>query len=361
MTRKRKEPFLLTPGPLTTSAETKAAMLRDWGSRDPGFSAMVARVKRRLEELAGGQDRVAVLLQGSGTYAVEAALGTLVPKGGKVLVLVNGAYGQRMVGICQRIGRACVALETAEDTPPSPESVAAALAGDTGISHVAMVHCETTSGILNPIAAIADVVARAGKRLLIDAMSSFGALSIDAGMRYDGLMASANKCLEGVPGLAFVICDEAALAASAGNAPSLSLDLHDQGQAMEKTGQFRFTPPTQVIAAFDRALDEHRDEGGVAGRGARYRRNCQVLVEGMRGLGFETFLPDAVQAPIIVTFHSPADPRFDFADFYDRLAADGYLIYPGKLTAQDTFRIGCIGRVGEAEMTGVVEAVAAAP
>jgi 2-aminoethylphosphonate-pyruvate transaminase len=360
MTDAPKEPWLLTPGPLTTSTATKRAMLRDWGSRDPGFNAMVARVKDRLEALAGGTDRVAVLLQGSGTYAVEAALGTLVPRGGKVLVLVNGAYGRRMVRICQAIGRACTALETAEDTPPAPERVAAALAADEAISHVAVVHCETTSGILNPVAAIAEVVARAGRRLLIDAMSSFGALPLDGQLRYDGLMASANKCLEGVPGLAFVIADRAALAAAAGNAPSLALDLHDQWRAMEKTGQFRFTPPTHVIAALDRALDEHRDEGGVAGRGARYRSNCRILVDGMRALGFETYLPDAVQAPIIVTFHSPADPRFAFGAFYDRLAAAGYLIYPGKLTAQDTFRIGCIGRVGEAEMRGVVAAVAKA-
>ncbi|HEX7005788.1 MAG TPA: 2-aminoethylphosphonate--pyruvate transaminase [Alphaproteobacteria bacterium] len=355
-----KEPVLLTPGPLTTSAETKHAMLRDWGSRDPGFNAMVARVKARLEELAGGAGRTAVLLQGSGTYAVEAALGTLVPREGKVLVLVNGAYGRRMVAICRAIGRAYATLETAEDTPPAPEAVAAALAGDAAITHVAMVHCETTSGILNPVGAVADVVARAGRRLLIDAMSTFGALPLDETIRCDAVMASSNKCLEGVPGLAFVIADKAALAAAAGRAPSLALDLHDQWQAMERTGQFRFTPPTHVIAALDRALDQHRAEGGVAGRGARYRRNCEILVRGMRALGFDTYLPDALQAPIIVTFHSPADPRFDFRRFYDLLAARGYLIYPGKLTALDTFRIGCIGQIGEAEMTGVVAAVAAA-
>jgi 2-aminoethylphosphonate-pyruvate transaminase len=360
MTDALKEPVLLTPGPLTTSAETKRAMLRDWGSRDPGFNAMVARVKARLEELAGGADRVAVLLQGSGTYAVEAALGTFVPRDGKVLVLVNGAYGTRMVKICRAIGRAHAVLETAEDTPPAPEAVAAALAADGAIGHVAVVHCETTSGILNPVAAISDVVARAGRRLLVDAMSSFGALPLDDGVRYEAVMASSNKCLEGVPGLAFVVADKAALAAAAGHAPSLALDLHDQWQAMEKTGQFRFTPPTHVIAAFDRALALHGEEGGVAGRGRRYRRNCEILVKGMRALGFETYLPDDLQAPIIVTFHSPADPRFDFRRFYDRLAARGYLIYPGKLTALDTFRIGCIGQVGEAEMTGVIAAVAEA-
>ncbi len=364
MTHPDHEPLLLTPGPLTTSRTTKEAMLRDWGSRDGAFIAMNDRVRSRLVELAGGEgtggrsSHVAVLLQGSGTFAVEAMIGTLVPRTGKLLVLINGAYGHRMAQIAGAIGRAFVPLETPEDVPPDPQDVAAALAADPAITHVAMVYCETTSGLLNPLGEVAAVVASSGRRLLIDAMSAFGALPCDARqIPYDGLASSFNKCLEGVPGATFVICRQSALEAAVGNAHSVALDLHDQWTFMEKTQQWRFTPPTHVVAAFDRALDEHAAEGGIAGRGARYRRNCQVLVGGMREMGFKTLLPDVLQAPIIVTFHMPADPRFDFRTFYEKLAQRGYLIYPGKLTKIDSFRIGCIGRLTETDMRGALAAI----
>jgi 2-aminoethylphosphonate-pyruvate transaminase len=353
--------YLLTPGPLTTSASVKRAMLRDWGSRDRDFVALNARVRARLLELAGGAaSHVCVPLQGSGTFVVEALLGTLLPKSGKLLVLVNGAYGQRMATMAARHGRVVAVLETAEDQPNDPQALDRALAADPAIGHVAAVHCETTSGILNPIASLAEVTARHGRRLLIDAMSAFGALPLDAGaVAFDGLAASANKCLEGVPGVGFAIVRQSALEAAAGNAPALSLDLHDQWTSMERTGQWRFTPPTHVLAAFDQALREHAQEGGIEGRGARYRENCRILVDGMRALGFETLLPDRLQAPIIVTFRMPADPRFGFDDFYDRLRSKGYVIYPGKLTVAPSFRIGCIGRLGAAEMQGALAAIRA--
>ncbi|MGH7124146.1 MAG: 2-aminoethylphosphonate--pyruvate transaminase [Stellaceae bacterium] len=353
------QPFLLTPGPLTTSAETKRAMLRDWGSRDTDFIALNRRVREELVALAGGVGtHIAVPLQGSGTFAVEAMLGTFVPRAGKLLILANGAYGRRMVQMCRYSGRAHVVYETAEDVPPAPPEVGRRLAEDPAITHVAMVYCETTSGILNPVSEVAAEVARHGRRLLIDAMSAFGALPLDAReVRFDAVAASANKCLEGVPGIGFVIAREAALAECEGNAHSLSLDLHDQWRAMERTKQWRFTPPTHVLAAFASALSQHGAEGGIAGRGARYRRNCKILVEGLRALGFETLLPDHLQAPIIVTVHMPADPRFDFERFYDSLREKGFVIYPGKLTVADTFRIGCIGALGETEMRGALEAI----
>jgi len=359
MTEPRRDPWLLTPGPLTTSRTVKEAMLRDWGSRDVEFIKLNARVRERLVELAGGQGtHVCVPLQGSGTFIVEAMLGTLVPPGGKLAVLVNGAYGKRMIRICEYLGRACVALETAEDTPVSPAALDAALAADPAITHVVVVQCETTSGVLNPVEEIAAVTARRGRRLLVDAMSAFGALPLDATrVPYDALVASSNKCLEGVPGVGFAIIRQTALEAARGNAHSLSFDLHDQWVAMEKTGQWRFTPPTHVLAALDQALSEHAAEGGTAGRGARYKSNCRILVDGLRALGFETLLPDALQAPIIVTVRMPADPKFNFESFYDRLSRRGYVIYPGKLTVADSFRIGCIGRLGEAEMRGVLEQI----
>ena len=359
MTEPRRDPWLLTPGPLTTSRAVKEAMLHDWGSRDAEFIKMNARVRERLVELAGGQGtHVCVPLQGSGTFIIEAMIGTLVPRSGKLAVLVNGAYGARMVRMCEYLRRDRVVLETPEDTPVDPAALDAALAADEAISHVAVVHCETTSGVLNPVEEIAGVTARRGRRLLVDAMSAFGALPLDAATTpYDALVASSNKCLEGVPGIGFAIIRQSALEGAKGNAPSLSLDLHDQWVAMEKTRQWRFTPPTHVLAALDQALAEHAAEGGIAGRGARYANNCRILVGGLRALGFETLLPDALQAPIIVTVRMPADPKFNFESFYDRLSRRGFVIYPGKLTVADSFRIGCIGRLGENEMRGVLRAI----
>jgi 2-aminoethylphosphonate-pyruvate transaminase len=353
------EPILLTPGPLTTSASVKQAMLRDWGSRDREFIRLNQRIRDRLLAMAGAdRTHVCVPVQGSGTFAIEATIGTLVPRGGRLLVLVNGAYGRRMVRIADVIGRAVVALEWPEDTPVLPAALETALASDPTVTHVAVVHCETTSGILNPLEEVAEVCARHRRPLLIDAMSSFGALPIDAAhMRFEAVIASSNKCLEGVPGMAFALMRQAALEDAAGNANSLSLDLYDQWRALEANGQWRFTPPTHVIAAFYQALEEHAAEGGVAGRGARYRRNHQILIEGMAALGFEALVPRQLQAPIIVTFLTPADPRFVFADFYDRLREKGFALYPGKLTMADSFRIGCIGRIDETDMLAAVAAV----
>lgn len=353
------EALLLTPGPLTTSASVKQAMLRDWGSRDGEFIAMNRRIRERLVELAGGTgSHVCVPVQGSGTFAVEATIGTLVPPAGKLLVLVNGAYGQRMVRIATIIGRAVQAIETAEDEPVSADALDAVLAADNAITHVAVVHCETTTGLLNPIEAVAAVCARHQRPLLIDAMSAFGALPLDvAALPCDALMASANKCLEGVPGMGFAIVRQSALEAAKGNAHSLCLDLFDQWRGFEQNAQWRFTPPTHVIAAFERALQEHAAEGGIAGRGGRYGRNLAILLQGMAALGFEPLLPASLQAPIIVTFKMPADPAFAFDRFYDRLREKGYIIYPGKLTIAESFRIGCIGRLDEAEMRGALAAI----
>ncbi len=354
--------ILLTPGPLTTARPTREAMLRDWGSRDAAFIAMTARIRGRLAAIAGGADsHVCVPVQGSGTFAVEATIGTLLPRDGRLLVLVNGAYGRRMVRISEYLGRSCVSYETPEDTPPSGAEVADVLRADPAISHVAAVHCETTSGILNPIEDIAGAVAAAGRRLIVDAMSSFGALALDApGLPCDAVIASANKCLEGAPGFGFAVIEKSALEDAAGNAASLSLDLHDQWQYMERTGQWRFTPPTHVVAALDAALDAFDAEGGVAGRGARYAANCLALVTGLRELGFETFLADELQAPVIVTVRMPADAGFEFQRFYDLLRGDGVVIYPGSVTQAETFRVGCIGHIDQGDISRALAAMKSA-
>ena len=355
------EPVLLTPGPLTTRPETRAAMDRDWGSRDAAFIELTARVRRRLLALANAGDVfTCVPMQGSGTFAVEAQLGTLVPRDGHLLILVGGAYGRRMAEICRRAGRAHSVLETGEAVPPTAAAVTARLAAEPAVTDVALVHCETTTGILNPLAEIATAVSAAGRRLHVDAMSSFGGIPIDlARLPLASLAASANKCLEGVPGVGFVVARTDHLAQCAGNAHAVSLDLHAQWTGLEANGQWRFTPPTQVLAALDGALDALDGEGGVAGRFARYWETCRTLVDGLRGLRFETLLDDAVQAPIIVTFRAPADAAWDFQTFYDRLAARGFVIYPGKLAQAESFRVGCIGAFRADTMSRFIEAAAA--
>ncbi|MEK9672556.1 MAG: 2-aminoethylphosphonate--pyruvate transaminase [Rhodospirillaceae bacterium] len=359
MTLTPGDPRLLTPGPLTTSVETKEAMLHDWGSRDQDFIDTNARVRAKLLEIANAADtHVCVPLQGSGTFVVEATLGTLVPRDGKALILVNGAYGHRMAKILKYAGRAHEVMETPEDCPPDSGALKAKLAADKAVTHVLVVHCETTSGILNPIGEIADVVKAAGRSLIIDAMSAFGAIALDATkVHFDAVMASSNKCLEGVPGLGFALIRQSVLETCDGNAHSLALDLYDQWRAMEGNGQWRFTPPTHVIASFDCAIRQFEDEGGVDGRFKRYSENCRILIDGMAKLGFETLLSDNLQAPIIVTFKMPKDPAFKFEDFYDRVKDHGYVLYPGKLTVAPSFRVGCIGHLGADDMRAALQAM----
>ncbi|MBV4511309.1 2-aminoethylphosphonate--pyruvate transaminase [Pseudomonas sp. SWRI22] len=353
-------PILLTPGPLTTSNRTRQAMMTDWGSWDDRFNQLTASVCSQLLAILNGADsHHCVPLQGSGTFAVEAAIGTLVPRNGKVLVLINGAYGKRLAKICEVLGRAFSTFETAEDEPTTAADVDRLLHADSAITHVALIHCETSTGILNPLPQIAEVVKRHGKRLIIDAMSSFGALPIDAReIPFDALIAASGKCLEGVPGMGFVFAEKAALAASQGNCHSLAMDLFDQHTYMAKTGQWRFTPPTHVVAALHEALLQYAEEGGLPARHQRYANNCQALLDGMAELGVRSFLPAAIQAPIIATFHAPDDPRYQFKAFYERVKAKGFILYPGKLTQVETFRVGCIGHVDAADMRAAVKAIA---
>jgi 2-aminoethylphosphonate-pyruvate transaminase len=352
-----KEPVLLTPGPLTTSSATKLAMVRDWGSRDSGFIELNRRVRRMLLQIVDAEStHLCVPLQGSGTFAVEAMLGTMVPKSGHVLVPLNGAYCRRIQRICAILGRRVTPLEYNERDPVKPSDVDAALQKDSSITHVALVHCETSTGLLNPLQEVAEAVKRRDRSLLVDAMSSFAALPIEG--PFDALVAASGKCLEGPPGMGFALVRKTALESCAGNSPSLVLDLHDQWVNMEKTAQWRFTPPTVIVAALHAALEQFVAEGGRAARGARYQRNCRVLIEGMTRLGFKLFLEPTHQAPVIVTFHAPGDPNYDFQKFYDRVREKGFVLYPGKLTQLDTLRIGCIGAVDEHVMRAAVHAIA---
>ncbi|HEX6018052.1 MAG TPA: 2-aminoethylphosphonate--pyruvate transaminase [Burkholderiaceae bacterium] len=355
-----RDRILLTPGPLTTTLRTKLAMLKDWGSWDADFNAVTAGLRERLLDIVRGHDtHVLVPLQGSGTFSVEAAVATLVPKNGHVLVPDNGAYCKRAARLTQMMGRKATVMPFAEDAPVSAAAVDEKLKSDPSITHVVLVHCETGTGVENPLAEIAQVCAQRGKGLIVDAMSSFGALPIDARTtRFDALIAASGKCLEGVPGMGFVFVRKAVLDACAGNSQSLAMDLHDQHVYMEKTGQWRFTPPTHVVVALAEAVTQFVEEGGQSARLARYSDNCRTLVDGMRALGFKSFLKPEIQAPIIVTFHAPAHAAYDFKRFYAAAKQRGFILYPGKLTQLETFRVGCIGAIGRNEMAQAVAAVA---
>ncbi|MFM0644835.1 2-aminoethylphosphonate--pyruvate transaminase [Paraburkholderia bryophila] len=355
------EPYLLTPGPLTTALSTKEAMLRDWGSWDGDFRAMTAQLRASLLEIAGDTagDYDCVPLQGSGSYCVEAMLGSLIPRDGHALVLANGAYGKRIATTLGYLGRSATVLDKGDYLPPRGAEVERLLAADPSITHVVAVHCETSSGILNPIEEIAAATAKQGRKLLIDSMSAFGAVPLDVRqIPCEAFVSSANKCIEGVPGFGFVIARKSALQEAKGRSHSLALDVYDQWDVMNRTGQWRFTPPTHTVAAFIEALRLHKLEGGQAGRLARYANNRDVLVAGMGKLGFEPLLNARWRSPIIVTFFAPAHPSFRFERFYESMKHQGFIIYPGKLTVADSFRIGCIGQVDEHVMRAVVRACA---
>jgi len=352
--------ILLTPGPLSTSKGVRAALLRDWCTWDADYNeTIVQNIRRRLVAIATADtgSYTAVLMQGSGSFAVEACLGTALPKNGRVLILTNGAYGKRIVEMARVLEIAHTEMALSETVAPSTGELQAALDCDPDITHVAIVHCETTTGILNPVEELAGIVKAAGKTLIVDAMSSFGGIPFDIGrLGIDFLASSSNKCIQGVPGFGFVIAKRDALEQCAGNARSLCMDLVGQWREMDKSGKWRYTSPTHVVRAFYQALDELEAEGGVTARHARYEENHRILVDGMRGLGFETLLPDDLQSPIITSFLYP-DAKFDFKVFYEAVKAKGFVLYPGKISQADTFRIGNIGEVYPQDMKRLIEAV----
>jgi 2-aminoethylphosphonate-pyruvate transaminase len=357
-----RDKILLTPGPLTTTLRTKLAMLKDWGSWDADFNSVTARVRQSLLKILHATDsHVVVPLQGSGTFSVEAAVATLVPHDGHVLVLDNGAYCKRAAKLTTLMGRWASSLAFDESRPVDPVALEEFLQGDPSVTHVVLIHCETGAGVHNPLQAVADVCARYQVGLIVDAMSSFAALEIDARTtRFDALIAASGKCLEGVPGMGFVFIRKEVLAACEGRSQSLAMDLYDQYVYMEKTGQWRFTPPTHVVVALAEAIAQFEEEGGQPARLARYTRNFQALMAGMAALGFKPFLDPAVQAPIIVTFLAPEFPGYDFKRFYAAVRQRGFLLYPGKLTQIETFRVGCIGAIGPQDMEQAVHAIAMA-
>lgn len=352
---------LFTPGPLNTSEAVKEAMLRDLGSRDFEFIEAVASIRHDLLTVAGLSDLDGydvVIMQGSGTFGIESVLSSAIPDNGKLLLIINGAYGRRMADMARIHRIRSIELHYLENEPPRLKEVAEMVDTHPDITHVAMVHCETTTGIFNDIEEIGRLVSQEGKVFIVDAMSSFGAVPIDftsSGISF--LISSSNKCIEGVPGFSFVIGRKDRILECEGQARTVSLDLFAQWKGLDTNGQFRFTPPVQVLLAFRQALLELEAEGGPEARALRYIRNNRILVGGMQALGFETYLREEDQGYIITTFLRPADPAFDFVQFYEKLNERGFVIYPGKLTGADTFRIGNIGQLGAEDMFNLLEAI----
>ena len=353
--------LLLTPGPLSTSLSVKEVMLRDWCTWDDDYNQGVVQVIRhKLVELASGAEGyTSVLMQGSGTFVVEALIGTAIPSEGKLLVLSNGAYGQRIARIAEVLDISHEVLDSGELDPPDPRRVDETLAADPAITHVALVHGETSTGMLNPLAAVGELVRRRGRVFIVDAMSTFGGVPMDLDeIGIDFLVSSANKCIQGVPGFGFVLAKESALEECQGRARSLALDVYDQWRVMEQgCGKWRFTSPTHTVRAFAQALIELDDEGGVEKRAERYRDNHRLLVEGMERLGFRCFLSESHRSPIITAFHDPEESTYDFNRFYADLKEKGFVIYQGKVTEADTFHIGTIGHVFPDDIRSLIAAI----
>jgi len=356
-----KDKVLFTPGPLTTSQTVKQAMLRDLGSRDVEFIGLVKDIRHKLLELGqvSPDQYTTVLMQGSGTFGLEAVVSSTVPPDGKLLVIVNGAYGKRIAAIASALRIDTVTLRYAENAMSDLREIADTLKTDGKITNVVVVHCETTTGMVNPIREIGEIVAKSGAKYFVDAMSSFGAVPIDlAEYKIDYLVSSANKCIEGVPGFSFILCRLDSLKETHRYARSVSFDLLAQFQGFEKDGQFRFTPPTHALMAFRQALVELEEEGGVPARAERYRRNYEALVGGMRRMGFAEYLKPEDQGYIITSFLYPDDPNFSFEKFYESLNQKDYVIYPGKVSDANCFRIGNIGRIFEADVKALLAAIA---
>lgn len=358
--------LLLTPGPLSTSPGVRRALLRDWCTWDDDYNlGVVTPIRENLVRLATSTRPdlyTTVLMQGSGTFSVESMLGSVIPPAGKLLVLANGEYGQRLARISQRLRIDTVVHDSGELAPPDLEKLEQELNADSAISHVACVHVETTTGMLNPLETIAKTVKGHGRVLLVDSMSGFGGIPLDiASLQIDCLVSSANKCIQGVPGFGFVIIRNDLLAQCKDNAHSLSLDLYDQWKTMESgNGKWRYTSPTHVVRAFAQALDELEQEGGIEARFRRYSENQRRLVAGMKKLGFQCLLPEALHSPIITGFHDPVDSDYCFTSFYQNLKSRGFVIYPGKVTNIASFRIGSIGHVFPQDIDRLLQAISGA-
>ena len=357
----QKQKILFTPGPLTTSRTVKEAMMEDMGSRDHAFMSAVKAIRNgllKLAQVSKEEGYECVIIQGSGTFGIESVISSVVSQQDVLLVLANGAYGERIVNMANVHRLHFLTLRFEENEIVSPSHVEDFLSVHPEITMVACIHSETTTGLFNPVEEIAAVCKKYSATFIVDAMSSFGGVDMDIKkLKIDFLISSSNKCIEGVPGFAFAICKRTELEKAKGHARSLSLDLYQQWAGLEANGQFRFTPPTLSIMAFQQAMHELELEGGVRAREQRYKNNKKLLDSGMVQLGFHHYLKKEIQGHIITSFLYPQDPKFNFERFYNKLNDRGFVIYPGKLSKTDAFRIGNIGHIFPEDIKALLNAV----
>lgn len=355
-------PYLLTPGPLTTSRSSKIAMLGDYGAQAEEFRSIVGEVRRELKRLAGcDETHECVLISGPGAYAIEAALGSFAPaKRKKTLIVVSGQAGEQAASILQALDRPFARLDKGYSDAPTGDDIAAALDADPDITHVWIAQCEAASGLVSSIEEVGKAVKTRGKVFMVDAMHSFGALPLDMVRdQIDVLVSTSGVCLEGVPGFSFVFAKRDLLIGAEGKSHSMVLDLQTQWKEQESTNQFRFTPPTHAVIAFRQALRELESEGGIGMRRARYQRTAEELITRMRAMGFTPLLPDTEAGPIVQCFICPRDPKFVFTDFAEHLRQRGFEIAPGLLAGQASFRVGTIGQINDKVIKVLAQAVEA--
>lgn len=355
--------LLLIPGPVTTRPAVLAAMAQDIAPWDDGFRQFYAALRQRLPRIANvsTDTHVGLPLQGCGHFITEAAIRTFVPSGHKILIPMSGAYADRMFRLAHEAGRVPVALSVPVGQPTAPAAVAAALAADETIGHVGLVQSETGSGVVHDPERIGAVVRSAGRRMIVDAVSAFGALPLDMMERaeVDAAVFTSNKCLEAMPGMGFAIARVDRLQACVGNAGSWSFDLSDiyAYSLQNGDGTSRFTPPAQVLAAMGVALDLFDAEGGQPARLVRYQANANLLYDGILELGLTPYLARAAQGPIVMNIKAPADPSWDLLKFVDLLRAHGVLISNFYNTPLPSFRVGCIGAISPSDMRFAVRAM----
>ena len=354
--------LLLIPGPVTTHDAVREAAARDYAPWDNEFRALVRRIRERVLAIAGGRpgEHSTLLLQGCGHFALEAACRTFVPQGGRILLPKTGQYADRIEGLAAEAGRVVLPLPVPSDQKVDPAALAAALEANPTATHVALVYSETSTGIVHDVPALAEVAGQAGRRVIIDAVSAFGAMPFDIGQlpMVDSVAFRSNKCIEGLPGVAFTVARVDRLEASAGQAQSWSFDLADIYQHYRRApGAHRFTPAAGSIAAFEVALDLFDAEGGQPARLARYTANLRTLYDGVKRMGLSPSLPQEVQGPIVLNVDAPRDPAWDLQRFVDGLKSRGVLISNFHNTEQPSFRVGCIGAVTPEDMRRAVAAM----
>jgi 2-aminoethylphosphonate aminotransferase len=354
-----KRNILLNPGPATTTDTVKKSLVvPDICPREREFSVLLNEIRNDLVRIVHGDDQyTSVLFAGSGTAVMDSVINSVIPGNKKIAVIVNGAYGERLVRIARTYKIPCLPIIFDWREKPDLKKLDRLLKNDTSVCCVALVHHETTTGILNPITEVGRIVKKYNCTYIVDAISSYAGIPIDIKeSKADFLLSTSNKCIQGMAGLAFVVCKKSALESIKNyEKRSFYLDLYNQYDYLEKTGQTPFTPPVQIAYALKQAIKEYFEEGGDR-RYARYTENWKTLRSGLLDLGFTLLLKEDQESHILLTVIEPEAKNFDFEKMHDYLYDLGFTIYPGKLK-QKTFRLANMGAIYPADITAFLTAL----